>query len=396
MGAPSLPTSLQPAAWRYIPFEAREVGREAGRRLVVHEYPQRDQPSFDDMGRKTRRWKIQGFVLGELAPAIRDRMIAACEKEGPGPLMHPTLGLVQARCDSLSVRESVSQGTNVVEFGFDFVEAGAIYTSGIIQTVVAVAKAAAVTTASAIAYVASHRFAGHQPQDVRTRAVVDQASRADSMAGLSGKFTDRANAEVFKVAVDAIAVDSAAIASDSAAAVAAWQNAFVAVTSPVDLRAIASSLLPMFERSQAAAVAGPSSGTSATITANTAALDLLLYPSALAQAVAAATSETFTTWDDAVAVRDLLASYVDVACLWTSDADLYSALLDLKGTMVGAISDEAVALPRLRPLVVPRPRPALVLAFDLYGDATRAAEIVTRNGLSDPSAVAGEVRVLTA
>ena len=391
----SLPTSLKPAAWRYIPFEAREVGREAGRRLVVHEYPQRDQPSFDDMGRKTRKWKLQGFVCGELAPAIRDRMIAACEKEGAGPLMHPTLGLVQARCDSLSVRESVDQGVNVVEFTFDFVEAGAAYSIGVLQTVAALAKAAAVTASSAVVYTALHRSEG-QPQEVRARAAADQAARAASLSGLAGKLSDRGAAEAFKGAVDAIAAGAATLAGDPAAAVDAWQTTFATVTSAADLRAIASSLQPSFEASQAAAVAGPSSGTSATLALNAAALDLLLFPSALAQAAAAATSDTYVTWDDAVDVRDSLAAQLDVACLWTVDADLYAALLDLKGVMVGAISDEAVALPRLRPLIVPRPRPALALAFDLYGDAERAVEIVTRNDLSDPSAVAGDLRVLTA
>ena len=393
MGLPSLPTSLLPALWRYIPFEAREVERETGRRLVTHQYPNRDEPYNEDMGRRARRWKLQGFVLGEGAPVIRDLMIAACEKEGDGPLLHPTLGLVQARCEALSVKESVDGGVNVVEFTFDFVEAGSVYSIGLIMTVVALAKAAAVTVACAALY-ATHAKSEGQPQDVRTQAAKDQGARAATLSTLSGKFADRTGADAFKAAVDRITTDAAAMAGDAQAAVAAWQGAFAAVTSAADLRTIATALQPLFAASQAGA--GSGGGTAATMKANAAALDTLLYVSALSAAAAAASNDAYATWDDAIAVRDDLAVQLDGAAIWIADADVYAALLDLKGAVVQAISDEAVTLPHLRPLAVMRPIPALALAFDLYGDAERAVEIVTWNDLSDPSAVAGDLRVLTA
>ncbi len=365
-GTPSLPTSLLPALWRYIPFEAREVGRETGRRLVTHEYPNRDEPHNEDMGRRARRWKLQGFVLGEGAPAIRDLMIAACEKKGPGPLLHPTLGLVQARCEALSVRESVDGGVNVVEFTLDFIEAGSTYSIGLIMSAVALAKTAAVNVATAALY-AQHGSSAS-----------DQTARAATLATLSGKFIDRESADAFKDAVDGIAARADVLAGDPPAAADAWQAAFATVTDPADLRTIASTLEPQFVESGGGS------------------LDTLLYLSALSAAAAAAAGATYSTWDDAIAIRDDLARQMDGAALYLTDADLHAALLDLKGATVAAISDEAMRLPRLRPLSVMRPVPALALAFDLYGDADRAVEIVTRNNVSDPSAVAGDLRVLTA
>jgi prophage DNA circulation protein len=123
---------------------------------------------------------------------------------------------------------------------------------------------------------------------------------------------------------------------------------------------------------------------------------MLLYVSALSVAGNAAANDIYTTWDDAIDIRDEIAAWLDSAALWIADADLHAAILDLKGVVVQAISEEAMTLPRLRNLSVPRPVPALALAFDLYGDADRAIEIMTRNNLSDPSAVAGNLRVLTA
>lgn len=365
-GTPSLPTSLLPAMWRGVPFEAREVGRETGRRLVTHEYPNRDEPYNEDMGRRARRWKLQGFVLGEGAPAIRDLMIAACEKKGPGPLLHPTLGLVQARCEALSVRESVDGGVNVVEFTLDFIEAGSTYSIGLIMTAVALAKAAAVNVAVAALY-AQHGSSAS-----------DQTARAGTLSTLAGKLSDRDAADAFKDAVDGIAARADVLAADPEAAAEAWQGAFSTVSDATDLRAIASVLEPLFVESGGAP------------------LDTLLFASSLAAAGDAAASATYTTWDDAIAIRDDMARQMDLAALYLVDANTHAALLDLKGAVVQAISDEAVTLPRLRSLSVMRPVPALALAFDLYGDAERASEIVTRNNLSDPCAVAGDLRVLTA
>jgi prophage DNA circulation protein len=168
------------------------------------------------------------------------------------------------------------------------------------------------------------------------------------------------------------------LAGDPPAAARAWQAAFATVTDPADLRTIASTLEPLFVESGGGS------------------LDTLNYLSALSAAAAAAAGATYSTWDDAIAIRDELARQMDGAALYLTDADPHAALLDLKGATVAAISDEAMRLPRLRPLSVMRPVPALALAFDLYGDADRAVEIVTRNNVSDPSAVAGNLRVLTA
>jgi len=62
---------------------------------------------------------------------------------------------------------------------------------------------------------------------------------------------------------------------------------------------------------------------------------------------------------------------------------------------VEAILHEAMDLPHQQTIILSSRRPALVLASELYDDAERAAEIVARNGIADPGAVAGSVVVLT-
>jgi len=62
------------------------------------EYPGRDKPYIEDMGRPMRRIRLSGFlvsnslVYGGDAKAQRDAMVDAVERLGPRVLIHPTLG----------------------------------------------------------------------------------------------------------------------------------------------------------------------------------------------------------------------------------------------------------------------------------------------------------------
>lgn len=390
----NIPTSLLPAMWRYIPFEAREIGREHGRRLVTHEYPNQDTPYVEDMGGKARRWRIQGFVVGESAPTIRDRIIAACEKSGPGPLLHPNLGLLQARCESLEVRESVDGGQNVVEFIFSFVESGKQYSVDLLSTAVALTKATACKVAAGVLYGIKHLSSG-QSSRVQGMAAKDHETRANTLASVTSKFNDQATGARFKELLKTIAASPYTYSNDQDKAVEAWQGAFDTLTSGPDLRMVADILSPLYVASQDALVAGLGTGDETTLT-NTAMTDMLLYVSALASASVVTSTETFTTWDDAIAVRDDLADKLAEAAAYISDHDLHAALIDLKGVLVEAITSEAMNLPRVRTLELDRVTTALALAYGLYGNPERASEIVERNGLADPSNVSGTLQVLTA
>lgn len=365
-GIPSLPTTLLPCLFRFIPFEAAEITRETGRRLVTHIFPNRDIPLNEDLGRKVRRWKIQGFVVGESADLIRDLMIQAVELEGPGPLIHFKLGLVYVRCESLEVRESVESGVNVVEFTFDFVESGAYFPVGILASAAALAKTAVTGAALGIVFATNP---SPSPAEVTDRATL----LATAAAKL--KNTDASASTV--AAFRAIASNAASLSEDPQAMIAAVNAAVATVTLPADLRALADvAFEPLLT----------SAGSN---------IDILIFTSLLIAAGQASISEVFPTWNDAIAVRDHLGDQFAALELYLVDADLFAAVVDLKGLVVNGISTEAVNLPRLRPLAVTYAIPAVVLAYSLYGDATRADEILARNNLSDPLAVAGDLQVLT-
>jgi prophage DNA circulation protein len=88
-----------------------------------HEYPERDLPYAEDLGRKARVFKITGLVIGPDYMAQRDALLAACEQPGPGTLVHPYHGTMEVVCQACTYREETRAGGRA-SFSFTFMGAG--------------------------------------------------------------------------------------------------------------------------------------------------------------------------------------------------------------------------------------------------------------------------------
>lgn len=93
---------LLPASFRGVPFEVTSGSLRAGRRTVVHEYPQRDKPYVEDLGKATRQITIEAFVVGDDYIARGTALLAEIEKPGSGTLIHPWLGEMTVTVTSVS------------------------------------------------------------------------------------------------------------------------------------------------------------------------------------------------------------------------------------------------------------------------------------------------------
>lgn len=122
--------SLQQASFRGIPFAVTAGVGRFGRRVAVHEYPNRDKPWPEDMGRAARRFTVTGFLVtdsmiygGGDVIGQREQMVAAAEAVGSADLVHPTYGRLKVVCVGLDVAESYREG-RCFELVFSFIEAG--------------------------------------------------------------------------------------------------------------------------------------------------------------------------------------------------------------------------------------------------------------------------------
>ncbi len=115
---------LVPASFRGVEFKIDVGSRSGGRRTVLHEFPKRDDPYAEDMGRSAQRFTIAGYVIGGDYFDQRDALIEALETEGAGTLVHPTMGEFQVNSGPFAVTEHRERG-RIAEFEMSFVEAGA-------------------------------------------------------------------------------------------------------------------------------------------------------------------------------------------------------------------------------------------------------------------------------
>jgi prophage DNA circulation protein len=112
------------ASFRGVPFKTTDAEIEGGRRTVVHEYPERDRPYPEDMGKRAKQWRVEGFVIGDDYLGQRDALIEALEAGGPGELRHPRYGVLQVSVvGHVSVKENHREG-GMARFSISFVDAG--------------------------------------------------------------------------------------------------------------------------------------------------------------------------------------------------------------------------------------------------------------------------------
>lgn len=112
-----------PASYKGVPFEALEVTSQHGRRGAEGEFPFGEQTAYADMGRSIRTYSISGRFLTNNHLLLAAALIAVVETPGPGPLVHPTRGVIFAACKQLRVRDNPTENAGITEFDADFVEA---------------------------------------------------------------------------------------------------------------------------------------------------------------------------------------------------------------------------------------------------------------------------------
>ena len=114
---------LRPASFRGAGFNVEVSARAGGRRVALHEFPKRDEPYAEDMGRRARRHQVTAYLIGPDYLDDRDVLLEALEREGAGLLVHPTLGEFDVLCEGFGANERRERG-GFVEVEMTFVEAG--------------------------------------------------------------------------------------------------------------------------------------------------------------------------------------------------------------------------------------------------------------------------------
>jgi prophage DNA circulation protein len=84
--------ALRSGSFRGVPFQIDSHDLTFGRRTSMHEYPLRDEPYSEDLGRKARVFSLNLYVIGRDYMAGRDNLREALEKTGARPAGAPLPG----------------------------------------------------------------------------------------------------------------------------------------------------------------------------------------------------------------------------------------------------------------------------------------------------------------
>jgi len=146
--------SWEPASFRGCRFFVEADSRASGRRVAVHQYPKRNTPYAEDMGRAAIRVHVNGYLIGSPGNEngageadylqMKDELIAALEADGPGvlrlPMQYQTSDLM-VMVMSYAVAESRERG-GMCTVEMDFIEYGDPAYRTVISTAGAVMKSA--------------------------------------------------------------------------------------------------------------------------------------------------------------------------------------------------------------------------------------------------------------
>lgn len=385
------PDDLRPASFRGIPFFIDDHDFSTGRHVVTHEYPERDLPYSEDLGRKAETFLVNGHVLGSDYFLIRDSLRAAAAIPGPGELIHPYLGTLQVNCTSFNIKEDTKEG-RIAKISFSFVETGSnqfpsetIDRQAIIdanaEQLIANAKTSFLDKFSVL------RQPGFVVQDARDR-VADAAAKLEEATGpiretqnelaelsfslrnLVAESNDLVTnpaslADVLESAFD----DLVAIAIDAGGALVALKATYPFLADLIDI--------PV------------STTTREQQKLNRDSFKDYFETIAITKAAQQLPQQLFRSIDEAIVERDLLIEEILNKQLETDNDDLYQSFQDLAVNLAEAVPDENDTLPSVVNYDLAATINSVVLTYDLYESLDNEQDIIDRNNISHPGFIVG-------
>lgn len=385
---------LQPASFRGVPFHVSDASERGGRRVVVHEYANQEEHDTEDLGKRAGEGTLRAFLVGTDYDVARDKLITALTDEGAGTLVHPYLGSLSIRIISHEWNISSRRG-GFCEFTIQYIKAGRGAPVFAASTADAVIEAADTVDASTSAAFVEKFTVSGQPEFVRNAALEQLDNAIETLYTINGKIGGIVN-QVSDVAADIDEIGNQISTLIQAPAtlistIAGVASSFIGAVSDIKLAfGVYDQLLAGFTITNPisrTARNGVETATRAVMADNQAAIASALRATAVTTMarIIADDDSAFTTYSDAIAVRDaLLTELDDQSSEETLSYDEYRALTDLQTAVYERIQQLAPGLQQIRNVQIGNPLPALVVTHQQYGDISNLDELIARNRIGNP------------
>lgn len=414
--------NLLPASFRGISFVIEQTSVPTGQRGQLHEFVQRDEPFFEQLGKRAQVHKLTAFIIGPDCFERRDKLLEALETPGAGELVHPWLGRMLVKAGACEVSHDRREG-GMVRFDLEmYPDQPRKFPSAKVNTKQKALKASGGLLDSALG---------------RYSAAMDKVNAARvNLMSLRNSVT-----KAFSAVQQHFAPLTTAISDVS-------RFAQAIVNAPDSLRSMFSSYFGNFtsfggglfslfssdsgssggssrrssyrgslslasqhvESAKAINTVAPAGGADTTAAAKAATnlvQDALLVqvttlvadlpiapkaepvvsvPSLDQQAVQPTERPDVPVADDVLQLRDDLSDAIWEASL-KAEHSHYQALTEVRHAVVAHLTAVAESGVRLVDITPEQTLPALVLAYRRFGDATRQGEVVQRNRIRHPGFV---------
>lgn len=404
---------LYEASFRGVPFHVTKIDLKVGRRTVTHEYPQRDKPYVEDIGRATRKLTFTAFVVGDDYIEQVEKLIKAVETEGPGTLVHPHLGEMKCCLEQVSTitftdaTRTATVVLNAVESGdLEFPAIGEDNTNKVLEAADEVEKSAIQEFCdsidlSAVSEWGDAALSGDLLDKLGIISNADIAAIFDKVDEISTLISKGVSLIGGGPGAFATRLMGALGLSRFASSARAWSGIakqLKNLTKHDKLREGTKAL------AQANAESTVLSDTQRAVLKNRAALETLIRQALIAQMVGVSavvgtksdqvlpaeddvqTSDSLEatvtkSYDDIVQLRQDLLDVLDEELLMTTSDESYLTLEKARVAVFETLTERAEESGHLLVVVPGEVLPALVHAYDFHDDATRDQEIAIRNGL---------------
>jgi prophage DNA circulation protein len=384
------------AAFRGVPFLVEASDHVSGRRAQVHEFPGRDDPFVEDLGRRARTFAVEGYVLGADYIAHRDALLDALEAEGPGELVHPYHGIRRAVCVSLTNRETVADG-GLARFSIEFAEAPAQAVA--VTEATELAETLFLAADSAFTSTLAELEEGYDASGLPTFAIETAADALGSIAAELGNrlaplIVATQELALLEVAVQRLTGEATALVRLPGETLAAFREMVTQLSETV--AASPARVLDALVETYGLDLGADPPATTATrvrARANRDALIAALRRVLAIEAARLAASADFDSHEEATEVRDDVAALLEEQAALADDT-AYPGLVDLRSALLRAVPGDAV-LASVVTIERRVPVPSLLLSYQLYGSVAEEADVLARNGIRHPGFCAGTLQVLT-
>ncbi|WP_289184672.1 DNA circularization N-terminal domain-containing protein [uncultured Parasutterella sp.] len=430
--------TLRQCSYKGVPFQAAAVTKTIQRRQVLHEYPQRDIPYLEDLGKGATLYKVTAFLVGDNCVAQAKRLEKALLTVGAGTFVHPWDGALTVSVYQASNISYSNSELRYCSLDITFVEAGELGYPNKLADGPTLAR----QLADKLGLSAVSDFVESFKQTAAYKLV--QAAINGTLLETLGIISDAEIAQIlgFVDEVTTFAEQAIGLLTDEPRGFAEKLSSVLGLARFASIETRWSGIVNQISQlttseelnrctNQFAQIPAVVSNIETESLQDSAAVETLTRQILLANAIGASTligtsldtadtvkSDQSGSWDtpdgsgedsersdpdtvttsvdELLEVRDHLIAAIDneLQNPLISD-DLFINLLQARSVVFSILTSKAEGLSRLLSIETPQIEPSLVLAYDYYDDASRSDEIETRNRVIHGAFCPSELRILS-